>query len=97
MIGRERPHMGGLWQIGIEPRAGTAATPVFGRAGTYRVGAVATDEPTVLVGDHRSELNAHDAMRAADDQDCVGRQLALLHMSKGDWHAGFQTQRPVIR
>jgi hypothetical protein len=68
MIGRERPHMGGLWQIGIEPRAGTAATPVFGRAGTYRMGAVATDEPTVFVSDHRSELDACHAMRAADDQ-----------------------------
>ena len=85
MLARWRLHMGRLWQIGREPQARAAHTSVLWHAGTNRVGAVTADEPTVFVGDHRSELDAQDAMRATNDQNCVGRQLALLCLSKGDW------------
>jgi len=73
-----------------------ATAPVVGHAGTHRVGAVAADEPPVLVGDHRSKLDACEAIGAANNQDCVGRQRALLHRGNGNWHAGFQTPRSVI-
>jgi hypothetical protein len=79
-----------------EPQACAARAPVLGHAGTHRVGAVAADEPSILVGDHRSELDAHHAIRAAEGQGCVARQWELLHHSKGDRHAGFQTVMPVI-
>src|ERR1019366_7101144 len=48
-------------------------------------------------GDHRSQLDVQDAMRATNDQNCVGRQLALLCLSKGDWQVPFQSPSPVIR
>ncbi len=98
MLARWRLHIGRLWQIGMEPQAGAARASVLWHAGTYRVGAVPADEPPVLVGDHRSELNANDAIRAADGQGCVGQSwyLAFLHHSKKGWQAGFQTPRPVI-
>ena len=51
-----------------------------------------------FIGDHQSELDASHAIRAADGQGCVGQSWhrALLHMSKGGWHAGFQTLHRVI-
>ena len=60
--------------------------------------AVAADEPPILVCDHRSELDAHHAMRAADDQGCVGQSWhrALLHRSSTEKHARFQTPCRVI-
>ena len=85
------------WLSG-QPQAGAARAPVLGHAGANRVSAVAADEPPILIGDHRSELNACHAIRAAENQGCVGQRWhwAFLHWSKGDWHAGFQTPRRVI-
>lgn len=57
-----------------QPQAGSAGAHVLPYAGTQGVGAVAADEPPVLVGDHRTEVDARHAMGAADGQDCVGRQ-----------------------
>lgn len=59
-------------------------------AGANRMSAVAADEPSVLVGDHRPQLSAYHAMGAADDQDCVGRHRSPP-TNKRIWHAGFQT------
>lgn len=44
-----------------QPQAGSAGACVLGYAGTQGVGAVAADEPPVLVGDHRTEVNARHA------------------------------------
>ena len=74
MLARWRLHIGRLWQIGREPQAGAARASVLWHAGAHGVGAVAADEPPVLVGNHRSELNAHDAIGAADDEDRVGQR-----------------------
>ena len=57
-----------------QPQAGSAGARVLGYAGAQGVGAVAANEPPVLIGDHRHELDARHAMGAADGQDCVGRQ-----------------------
>ena len=57
MLASWRLHIGRLWQIGRKPKAGTAATPVFGHAGAHGVGAVTADEPPVFGGDHRSEVD----------------------------------------
>ena len=54
-----------------EPQAGAACAPIIGDAGAHRVGAVTTDEPPVLVGNHRPEVDARHAMGTADDQDRV--------------------------
>jgi hypothetical protein len=83
------------WLSG-QPQAGAAGAFVLRDAGTHGVGAVTADEPPILISDHRPELDARHAMWAADGQGCVSRQWVLLHTSKGDWHAGFQTPRPVI-
>jgi hypothetical protein len=58
------------------------------------VGAVAADETSILVGDHRSEVDAHHAMGTTDDQNRVGLQLLLLRRGKGNLHAGYQTVMP---
>jgi len=81
-----------------QPQAPAAGASVLGHAGAHRVGAVAADEPPVLVGDHRTEVDARHAMGAADGQGCVGQSWhrALLHMSKEGWHAGFQTPCRVM-
>ena len=81
-----------------QPQAGAAGAPVLGHAGTHRVGAVAADETPVLVGDHRTEVDARHAIWAADDQGCVGQRWhrAFLHRSNGDWHAGFQMPSALI-
>jgi hypothetical protein len=76
-------------------KQGRQVHPV-GHAETHHVTAVPADEPPVLVGNHRPIVDARHAIWAADDQDCVGQQRALPHMSKGDGHAGFQTPSPVI-
>jgi hypothetical protein len=57
-----------------QPQAGSAGARVLGYAGKQGVSTVTADEPSVLVCDHRSELDARHAMGAADGQDCVGRQ-----------------------
>src|SRR5450759_392434 len=77
-------------------QAGAAGAFVLHDAGTHRVSTVTTDKLPVLVGNHRPEVDTRHAMGAADGQDCVGRHWALPHLSKGSWHAGFQTPRPVI-
>jgi hypothetical protein len=79
-----------------QPQAGAAGALVLGHAGTNGVDTVAADVPTVLVGDHRSELNTYGATGAADDQCRVGRQWALLHHSREGWHAGFHMRGSVI-
>ncbi len=56
-----------------QPQAGSAGARVLGYAGTQSVGAVSADEPSVLVCDHRPEVDVRHAMRAADDQDRVGQ------------------------
>lgn len=71
--------MGRLWQIDGCPQTVAAATSVFGQAGTYRVGAVPADESTVLVRNHRSEFDSHEAVGAADDQCRVGRRAFRSH------------------
>jgi hypothetical protein len=53
------------------PQAGAAGAPVLGPAGTLRVGTVMADEPTILIGDHLSEVSTFHAIWAADGQDCV--------------------------
>ncbi len=83
---RPRPSMGRLWQIDGCPQTVAAATPVFGHAGTHRVGAVATDEPTVLIRDHRSEFDSHEAVRAADDQCRVGWRPFHAGIAAARWH-----------
>jgi len=60
------------------------------------VSAVATDEPSVLISDHRPEIDTRHAMGAADGQYCVCRHGTLPHLNKESWHAGFQTPHPVI-
>jgi hypothetical protein len=55
-----------------QPEARAASALVLGLTGAYRVGAIAADEPPILMGDHRSEVDPRHAIRAADDQDCVG-------------------------
>jgi hypothetical protein len=79
-----------------QPQAGAAGAPVLGHAGTHGVGAVATDEPTVLVGDHWPEVDACHAMGAANRQGCVSWHWALPYPCKGDSHVGFQTPSSVI-
>jgi hypothetical protein len=82
MPARWRLHIGRLWQIGREPHALAARALVFRHARSNRVSTVTAYEPTVLVGDHRPEFDAQDAIGAADNQDRVGWQLALLCMSR---------------
>ena len=68
-----------LSSIFLAPALSMAAdTFVLRPAGVHRVGAVATNEPAVLVGDHRSELDPNHAVRAANDQFRVGRR-AVRH------------------
>jgi hypothetical protein len=67
-----------------QPQAGAAGASVLGHAGTHRVGAVTADEPSILIGDHRPEVGSRHAMGAADGQDCVDRQRALLHSGNGN-------------
>jgi len=83
MLARWRLHIGRLWQISREPQACAAGAPVLGNAGAHRVGAVAADEPTVLVGDHRSEVGTCHAIWAADGQGCVAQS----------WHLGSSTDK----
>ncbi len=92
-------HCCGRWVTTVPPRqpqAGAARASVLWHTGTNRVGAVAADEPPILIGDHRPELDSCYAVWAANNQSRVGSQRALLHTSKGDWHAGSQTPRRVI-
>jgi hypothetical protein len=63
------------WLSG-QPQAGAAGAHVLWHAGAHRVGAVTADEPPVLMGDHRPELDARHAIWAAEGQGCVGRQRA---------------------
>jgi hypothetical protein len=77
-----RLHIGKSWQIGMESQAGTAATLVFGHAGSHSVNTVAADEPTVLISNHGSELDTHNAMGAPNDQFRIGRRKVC-------WHAHF--------
>jgi hypothetical protein len=74
-----------------QPQAGAARAPVLGLAGAQRVGAVAADEPPVLVGDHRPEVDSRHAIRAANGQGCISWHLMLLDLRKGERHAGFHT------
>jgi hypothetical protein len=79
-------------------QAGAACALVFGHAGAHRVGAVTTDEPPILVGDHRPEVDTRYAMGAADGQDCVSRHWGVPPaLSKGRRHVGFQNADPAIR
>ena len=73
-----------------QPQAGAAGASVLGHAGAHGVGAVTADEPPILISDHRPELDARHAIRAADGQGCVGRHWASLHGSKD---AGTQDSR----
>ena len=56
-----------------QPQAQAAGASVHVDAGTRRVGAVTADEPPILISDHRPELDARHAMRAANDQGCIGQ------------------------
>ncbi len=95
-LGHEMTSVVGQERLSGQPQAGAAGALILGHAGANCVGAVTADEPPILICDHRPELDARHAMWAADGQGCVSRQWVLLHTSKGDWHAGFQTPRPVI-
>ena len=78
-----------------QPQAGAAGAPVVGYAGAYRVGAVAADEPPILVSDHRPEIDARHAMGAANDQGCVGQSWHRALSTLAKQQVGFQTPRPV--
>lgn len=80
-----------------QPQAGSAGARVLGYAGTQSVGAVAADEPSVPIGDHRSEVDARHAIWAADGQDCVGQSCNGRSCTRAmQKHVGFQTPRRVI-
>ena len=69
-------------RLSRQPQAGPAVAPEIWHAGADCVGAIVADEPPVLVGDHRSEVDSRVVIRAADGQDRVGRHWALLHRAK---------------
>jgi hypothetical protein len=83
-------------RISGQVHAGAANAPVLGHTGTRCVSAVTADEPPVLVGGHRTELDTHPAIWAADGQDCVGRHWALLHRAKEAGTQDSRQSRPVI-
>jgi hypothetical protein len=60
------------------------------------MGAVTTEEPPVLVGDHRTELDSYDAMGAADWSGLYRSAKGTPTQPERRWHTGFQTTRPVI-
>ena len=49
------------------PKAGAAGALVLGNSEPQCVGAIAADEPPVLMGSHRSALDADQTVWAADD------------------------------
>ena len=69
-------------RLSRQPQAGSAVAFETWHAGADCVGAVATDEPPVLVSDHRSEVDSRVVIRAAEGQDRVGRHWSLLHRAK---------------
>jgi hypothetical protein len=58
--------------------AGDTGAFVERHAGAHCVGAVQANEPPVLTSDHETEVEARDAIRAPNGQDCVSQQWALL-------------------
>jgi transposase-like protein len=82
-----------------QSQAPAAGAFVLRGAGTHRVGAVAADEPPVLVGDHRSEVDARHAILAPNGQDRISWHWALPHVSKA-WarrSPDVQPSDPTVR
>jgi hypothetical protein len=75
-------------------KAGSAGAHVLRHVRVHRMGAVTADKPPILISDHRSELYAHQAMGAANDQDGVGRQCSLLLQYECKRTQG--TNRPAV-
>src|SRR5579872_3897721 len=63
----------------VLPQAGAAGAPVLRHAGPNGVGAVTADKSTVLVGDHRSELDSQHAMRTANHQRRISFRVGHSH------------------
>ena len=56
----------------FQRQAGAARASVLGGAGAHRMGTVATDEATVLIGDHGLEVGSCHAIQAANNENGVG-------------------------
>lgn len=60
------------------------------------MGAIAAYEPPVLVSDHRTQLDAYHAMRAANDQSRVRGRKLHSHKQIAQ-HAGFRIRFACAR
>lgn len=61
-----------------EDQAVATGTHVGRDSGAHRVGTLAADETARPCGQSSAELDPQHAMRAANDQCCVGRRWALM-------------------
>jgi hypothetical protein len=72
-MSQEMTPVGSQERFTQQNEARVASALVLGLAGANRVSADTADEPPILIGDHRAEVDSRHAVRAADGQGCVGR------------------------